>query len=308
MPFGALIRGLLQQWATDAVRQSVVKAAVPPSEQTAARDKNGGEQNSADSSAAAESSAPVEEENPLAPCHVGLLFALGTEAGSFEDRLRGMRTITGKGFTARVGQLANRRIAVIRTGSGLAAAEHGAAALLAGHQPSWVISAGFAGGLQPHVARGDLVLANEVISPAGERLMIDVHGSPAAPDGVKTHLGAIVTSERVVPSVATKRTLGEKTGALAVEMETWAIAKLCAAERHRFLSVRIISDPVDEELPADVEKFLEKQSAAKLVGRTIGSLFRRPSVAKDLWKLQETALVCAERMAKFLTTLIRELP
>ena len=55
-------------------------------------------------------------------------------------------------------------MAVVLTGpaeGGCAAA--GAELLIAGHRPRWIISAGFAGGLDPALARNDLVLPHEVI-------------------------------------------------------------------------------------------------------------------------------------------------
>ncbi len=114
------------------------------------------------------------DTNRLSPCDVGVIMAMGIEAGPIEDWLTDKIAVTGPTFSVKVGNWQGRRIAVMRAGVGLAAAEAGIAALIAGHQPKWVISAGFGGGLHPDLNVGDLVLANQLVSPHGERLQLDV--------------------------------------------------------------------------------------------------------------------------------------
>ena len=40
----------------------------------------------------------------------------------------------------------------------------------------------------------------------------------------------------------------------------WAVAEVCRREKQRFLAVRVISDAVDEELPADVETVAQEEN------------------------------------------------
>ena len=56
-------------------------------------------------------------------------------------------------------------VAVAIGGLGRAAARRAAGLLIAGHRPRWIISAGFAGALNPALNRNDLVLPEEVIDP-----------------------------------------------------------------------------------------------------------------------------------------------
>jgi adenosylhomocysteine nucleosidase len=243
----------------------------------------------------------------LSPCDVGIIMAMGIEAGPIEDWLTDKIAVTGPTFSVKVGNWQGRRIAVMRAGVGLAAAEKGIAALIAGHQPKWVISAGFGGGLHADLNVGDLVLANQLVNPHGERLQLDVRGAPAAPTGSTVRVGAIFTSETPLKTPAQKQAAGEQHQALAVDMETWAVAQHCSTAGQKFLAVRVISDRLQDELPHEIEKLIPEQSLAKRAGSILGSVFRRPSVVKDMWNLQEAAWLCNNRLSEFLQTLVKEL-
>jgi len=297
MPWGPVLRQLAQSWATTKVRETVHQAA-----QNAAADA------ASDETTAEHATADGSAPNPFASVDVGVVVALSIEAGCFSDRLGVKSNVRGNGFEVIQGFLGKRPIALMLCGVGAEAAERGTEALLAGHHPRWVISAGFAGGLQPQLKRGDLVLATHVQNAAGKLLAIDFRGSLPPPPGLTIFQGKVLTSDRILASVDEKRAVGQSTGALAVEMETLSVAQVCAAAGQRFLSLRVISDAMDEEVPRDVEKLIAAKTGIQRAGTIIGGLFRRPSMVKDLWRLQEQALVSAENLAKGLETLIAALP
>ncbi len=239
----------------------------------------------------------------LPTCHVGLVYALSMEAGALEDRLKGLIGIRGGKFKVRQGGLKGKGIVVIHAGVGRENARAATETLIAGNRPQWVISAGLAGGLRADLKRGDILMADSILGEDGSRLAIDLQ-MPATP-GV--HVGPLVTADRPVLKADDKRALGQRSGALAVDMETLAVAEVCRREEQRFLAVRVISDTVDEKLPEDVERLLRKKTLARRVGAAAGSLLRRPSAVKDLWRLRETALECSIRLAKFLEGIIEQL-
>lgn len=303
MSLAQLLRSLLQQHASQALRDQIERMA-----------KGGNSQNpsgsqSADQSSA--SSAPRVEVGPaisFAPCDIGIVAALDLEINYFQDTLKNKQRLQGEGFSACIGELGKKTVSVVCGGVGQESARRATEALIAGHNPRWIISAGFAGGLVAGVTRHDLVLANEIADLNGGKLAIDVHGSPATPSGSKIHIGKLLTVESIIKSPAEKLRLGQETAALAVDMESFAVASICQAQQQKFLSVRVISDPVDEELPADIASMIELKSTGSKVGRALGNIFRRPSAIKDMWKLKENAVVAADRLAKFLTALVEQLP
>ncbi|MDD5629704.1 MAG: 1-hydroxy-2-methyl-2-butenyl 4-diphosphate reductase [Elusimicrobia bacterium] len=134
----------------------------------------------------------------------------------------------------------SRPVTVLRTGMGPAAASAALAGLQA--RPGLVISAGFAGALQPDLRCGDLVAAELTPCPdpaaALRRLRPEVR------------FGAIAGSDRVLRLPAEKADLGRRTGALAVDMESAAVGGWARGRGLPALAVRVIFDELDRPLPA----------------------------------------------------------
>ncbi|MFZ5828721.1 MAG: hypothetical protein ACOY3P_01470 [Planctomycetota bacterium] len=257
---------------------------------------------------------PKQESGPAATCddapsvcHLGLVFALGIEAGGFEDLLEGVVRIRAGDFAILEGGIQGKRIAVALSGAGAAAAVGATESLIAGHRPQRIVSAGFAGALTPQLKRFDVILADRVVSASGGELPVDV-SAVSGDMRSKVHVGPLLTAERVARTPAEKRSLGERFGALAVDLETFAVAEHCRRMSLPFLAARAISDGVDDELPHDVEKLLAQRSAASQFGAALGAVLKRPSSALDLYQLKENALVASDRLAKFLAELCARLP
>ena len=286
-----ILRSLLTAWLQNAARAKLQERVAE-----AVRDQVQG-------AAAPDEAAPAER-----PCDVGIVFALGIELGSMEDRLDGVIVTHGGGFVARQGGLKGRHIVLLESGVGREAARHGTEALLLGHHPKYVISAGFAGGLTEDLKRGDVVMADSLMDESGRSLAIDLKVSPESLAGTPgVHVGRILTVDRIVHTTAEKKALGEQHQALAVDMESLAVAEVCSREKARFLAVRIISDAWDDQLPADVDRLLRRKSTVGRLGAAVGAIVNRPSSVKDMLKLKEDALVFSDRLAKFLSSMIVQL-
>ncbi|MGI6415654.1 MAG: hypothetical protein ACOX1P_08305 [Thermoguttaceae bacterium] len=241
-------------------------------------------------------------------CDVGVVFALGIEAGGFEDLLSEVVTVRGPRLTLRRGLDGLRRIVLAESGPGCAAAERATEALIAAHQPDWVISAGFAGGLSENVKRHDLLLVNSVIRPGGSRIAVDLPVDPAVLAGSPgVHVGGLFTADRIIRLPDEKRTLGEESGALAVDMETFAVAEVCLRRNVPLIAARIISDAAGDQLPDDLERLARQQTPARKLGAVFGTVMNRPGSVKDMLQLKESALLASDRLAGFLQSIIRQL-
>ncbi len=247
-------------------------------------------------------------DGPPQPCDVGVVFALGIEAGGLEDLLADVTTTRAEGLLVRQGELAEHRIALVLCGAGRESAARATEALIAGHQPGWVVSTGFAGGLDAALGRRDVLMADRLVDAAGNRLALDLkvdRAALAASPGV--HVGRLLTVDRIVRTPDEKRALGRQYDALAVDMESFAVAEVCRRRKVRCLCVRVIHDSVDDELPGDVEKLLAQKTKAARAGAAAAVVFRRPSSVKDLLQLREDALLASDRLAKFLAAMIGQL-
>jgi adenosylhomocysteine nucleosidase len=237
---------------------------------------------------------------------VGAVFALPIEAGGTADLLDAFHTTRGSGFVAQLGQLAGRKLALFESGAGASRAAAATEALIETHRPRWVISAGFAGGLIPSLKRHDIVMADSVENAAGRCLGIDLKIDPATlPPGV--HVGRILSVDRIARLPSEKESLGRRHEALAVDLESFAVAEVCRRRAVRFLGVRIIIDTMDEQLPVDIQHLTDQTTSASRLGAALGSVCRRPSSLKDMLQLKENALVGSDRLAHFLDGTIRQL-
>jgi adenosylhomocysteine nucleosidase len=292
-------QSLLRNWLMTQAKDRLREAASQAGEHATASSAQAPPQTAADQG-------PPEVQREV--CHVGIVFAMGIEAGGVAGALAGVVRTQAAGLVFREGGIDGRRVVLVESGVGREAAERATQALILGHQPQWIISAGYAGGLSDRVAQGDFVLADEIVDSLGRSLAIDFKLAPNALALMPhVHVGRLLTVDRVVARAEDKRSLGQKHAALAVEMETMGVAETCRREKIRFLSVRIISDAIDRTLPDDIDYLIKRKSTAGRLGAAAGAILRRPSSVKDMWQLKEDALVASDRLARFLVGVIGQL-
>lgn len=240
-----------------------------------------------------------------AHCDVGIVCALRLELAPFLERCERVKSYTGGTFTFRGGRLGDRRIAVVECGTGGARARKATLALLDAHTPRWLLSVGFSGALRPDLKIGDIVVANSVVGADGEELTLDL-SMPADPQR-GWHVGRIAMVDHIVRTVAEKRALAERTGALAVDMESLTVAQIARDARIRFMAVRAISDDASVDLPPEVLAILGPTGSVR-AGAVAGALWKRLSSAKDMWRMREHAVQASERLAGFLEGVVAQLP
>jgi adenosylhomocysteine nucleosidase len=117
-----------------------------------------------------------------------------------------------------------------------------------------VISFGVAGGLDPSLKSGDIVVATEVMSGdarwlAGLTLNDDLVASVAL-GRRRVVRGGLAGVEEVIIAQAGKAALRSETGAAAVDMESHIAAAYAAEAGLPFAALRVISDPATRSLPA----------------------------------------------------------
>jgi adenosylhomocysteine nucleosidase len=240
---------------------------------------------------------------------LGVVFALSIESGCFVDLLSEVRVTRGDGFTVRRGRYGERDVVLVESGPGRARAAKAAHALIDAYRPRLVASSGFAGGLDSRLKRFDLVAADSLVDTDGREMGLDAAMiAPWMNEVPNLHRGRLLTVDRIIRLSEEKRQLGAKHQAFAVDMESFAVAEVCREREVPLLVVRAISDAVDQELPADIGHLLAQKSFAGQLGAAVGSVFRRPGAAKDLFNLHQTALEASGRLAKFLSQLCTHHP
>jgi len=227
----------------------------------------------------------------------GILGALDEEVEILEEQLENKNEKEIEGIRFIKGKLKGRSVVIARTGIGKVNAAMTTTLLLEHFKPKQVIFSGIAGGLNPELFPGDIVIAektaqhdlgilrasglenegvinpftgeqNPVFFPADKKLLELAEQAARSLElksikpgneerAVKVITGVIVTGDVFAASSAKCIELREKFGADAVEMEGAAVAQICYQRGIPHLVVRCISDKADEKAVEDVRKFLK---------------------------------------------------
>jgi hopanoid-associated phosphorylase len=148
-----------------------------------------------------------------------------------------------------------------------------------------VISFGVAGGLDPTLKSGDVVMATEVL--AGDtRWLVDLafNESLIASVGLgrrRIVRGRLAGAEQVVAARHLKEALHLETGAAAVDMESHIAAAYAAEARLPFAALRVVSDPAHRALPSLAMAAIKPNGGIDL-RKVLGSIARNPLTLRDL--------------------------
>jgi len=170
---------------------------------------------------------------------------------------------------------------VASSGMGSAAATTAAQALVdAG--ASGLMSFGLAGGLDPSLRAGSIVLPSAVISADGARfptaadwrarLVAALAGTRGAPGPLIA--GTLLGSTQAIDTLEGKAAAFKLTGAVAVDMESLAVAQVAAGHSLPFIAVRVIVDTAADVLPRAV--VAASTGGQVRIGRLLGELALAP--------------------------------
>ncbi len=160
-----------------------------------------------------------------------------------------------------------------------------AAQALARRRVSGLVSWGVAGGLDPALRSGRLLLPKRVIADDTRSYIVDAAwrwrleqllAGPEAPAG-----GVLLGSERILDTPDAKHDAFCTTHASAVDMESAAIAEVARQEQLPFVAIRAIVDVASEALPAIAMAAIDDAGRLRL-GRLLLQLLSKPS---DLLRL-----------------------
>jgi hypothetical protein len=151
------------------------------------------------------------------------------------------------------------------------------------------IMAGLAGGLDPSLRVGDVVIDD---CPTG-----------LLPD-VAHRRGGIHTAEHLIATTTEKAALFAQTRALAVDMETWIVRTLAQREDIPFVAVRAISDGFDEALDPTILKLVDGFGRPRPAA-IAATLLRRPALIAPLRRLGAASHLAAENLGAAVAAIVR---
>ena len=229
------------------------------------------------------------------PSPVAILGAFDEEVAILEGQLVNPRAHTIEGIQFLTGTLNNQHVVIARTGVAKVNAAMTATLAIQHFRPNRVIFTGVAGGLNPDLQIGDIVIAqktaqhdlgrlesaeientgvrnpingkrNPVFFPADPELLritetalADIKLNPfQTPQGQRYPRiirGTVVTGDIFVAFDAKKTALHKNLGADAVEMEGAAVAQICWQQNVPCLVIRSLSDNAGANASEDFKKY-----------------------------------------------------
>lgn len=190
---------------------------------------------------------------------------------------------------------------LICTGVGLQNAERVMRNWLSAHAPELVLHIGFAGALSPDLAVGDILVGEFVRGPyeaGGDAFLLDKTRALQL-EGVSLHFGAVVSVDRILATAAEKVALAAEWSAgqtACVDMESAAVARVCAEHRTRYLGIRAITDARDDELPVDFNECRGHDGNIETM-RVMWAAAHRPGSIAGLLEMRRRARNCAQQLA-----------
>ena len=214
---------------------------------------------------------------------VGVVAALASEA-------RALGPSMPRGGDPPISELALQGAGSLLALSGIGRAAAAAAAqALVDAGVSALMTFGMAGGLDPALKPGSVVIPRELISPDGARYAASrawreqVAAAVSALCAVSE--GNLLTSTHAIQTPADKATAFRTTGAAAVDMESVAVAEIAAKHNLPFIAVRVIVDTAADMLPRAV---VAASRAGKMqFARLVGGLILAPREIASLIKLAQ---------------------
>ena len=247
-----------------------------------------------------------------------IFYAMRAELSGLRKLLRERRPLENglRGLRATIG---GQEVALIATGVGTARARHSANrafAILPG--TGLAIATGVAGALSVELKAGDLVIADRVLTDeADDRqtarpmpLSAEVLRSTESVlrrAGLRFATGAFLTTGGVLATAEAKHAARIRTGAIAADMESAAIAIEAAAGGVPLVCLRAVLDEVEDEIPgaelANPGGKVKVLRAAAFLFKNPAALARIPGLLKKLSRATnslagalEAICACAEEV------------
>lgn len=177
-------------------------------------------------------------------------------------------------------------LGVIQSGPGPARAARAATAALASGACG-LLSFGLAGALRAELEPGAVLLPRRVRSVEGASFEADREWHAELAAGVRSlglapALDDLLSVPAAITSVAEKAEAGAG-GAAAADMESAAIAAVAARAGARFVALRVVVDAAGDELPADVERWIDERGERRIGAALSAAL--NPKEWRGLWTL-----------------------
>jgi adenosylhomocysteine nucleosidase len=236
---------------------------------------------------------------------IGVVAAMPQEIAPLLRRIGKFRKERAAGCNLYRFEVGGVPVALMESGMGPRHAAEATAALIKAAAPDCLLNFGFAGGVLPGLAVGDLVLAervfyleggslSEVAQPdpgLGNRLAAALASAP-----VKLFRGSFVTAAVITSKTALAGQLDPALAYPVLEMETAALLQVAATAGIPLLALRGVSDAAGEELGFSLEEFCDSELRIS-VARVMRTVAVKPWIIPQLIRLSGNSKRAGESLA-----------
>jgi adenosylhomocysteine nucleosidase len=216
---------------------------------------------------------------------IAITFALRVESAGFAAQLRKEK-------------IDDRQIMIWHTSAGQKHCQLSMNQFLEAKRPDFLISSGFAGGVREDLRVGDLILAENF---ADRELLANAQQILT---GYKVQAVKIFTSATIINSIAERNEIARTNNAAAVDMETAVIAAACATHGVPMLSLRVITDSLQEPLPTRPPVLFNIERQRTNFRRLTSHLIARPNSVFGLLQFRARIVRVRKKLANAIVDLV----
>lgn len=209
---------------------------------------------------------------------IAIIGAMDEEIELFFKEMQEIKETYKAGITFYTGVLFNQHVVLCKSGVGKVNAAICTQILIDQFKVDYVIFTGVAGGVDPSLNIGDLVISTECqqhdldasilgfprghipfaehsIFPADERLISYAVESGKRLNDVQVVCGKVISGDQFIANKEQVKALYEEFHAACVEMEGAAVAQVCFLNQIPFVIIRSLSDKADQSAPVNFQEF-----------------------------------------------------
>lgn len=273
--------------------------------------------------------------------HIGIICAMPDEVSPFKQQIQLEEDFWGGTARFWKGKYEGKQVTLVQSGVGKVHAAAAAQILISRCAPDAIFSCGAAGSLDTRCQIGDLIIGERSIQhdygfvvpetfihfglriqradtqsiflkdfPADSALLRIAQSANAQwTDQSQIVYGSILTGDQIILSSEKRQALADQFDALAVDMESAAIAQVAYMQNVPFLAVRGISDHADERVPLDFSKLDPNEFGAyssvspgekiRLLTKAIRYFTCHPSAFALSWQARQHIKKAARNSAMF---------
>lgn len=250
--------------------------------------------------------------------YIGIIGAVKEEIAGIKQRMRIRERHTLEHAALWVGEWQGYSIVLVRSGMGRDRACRALKEVAERYPLVLLLSIGYAGGLDPDLDVGDMVIADTVLDfepGAGDSENAALRKFPLSSAMVNQALilscpadtlmirGTLVTVDQVVATPKEKQALRERSQASAVDMETSELAREAEDRAIPFLSIRSITDTVSQEL-MDCSHLVEADGEVSTL-KAGWHVLTHPGDLKSMIELRTHAQKATANLTEFLLQFLK---